>query len=191
MSKRKDLVIPEEIGSCLRHLSNNKTAQEQLLKLLQEMQISLDEPIVEDSINGTRIRLTYAIAISRKKGGIDEAVISFQYMKEISVDYNKMPINLRDNATAAPAVDDTGSASHKNKGIAEDTITESYDELEKAIPTLYEILGHLKKIYFMPEDFSNRLVVDRIHKLRNMFTKDEILAFPSIDPSDKAGLIPI
>jgi hypothetical protein len=191
MSKKKDLVIPGEIDSCLRYLSNNKTAQEQLLKLLQEMQISLDEPIVEDSINGTRIRLTYAIAISRKKGGIDEALISFQYMKEISVDYDKMPINLRDNATAAPGVDDTRSAPHKNKGIAEDTITESYDELEKAIPTLYEILGHLKKIYFMPEDFSNRLVVDRIHKLRNMFTKDEILAFPSIDPSDKAGLIPI
>jgi hypothetical protein len=49
----------------------------------------------------------------------------------------------------------------------------------------------LKKIYFMPEDFSNRLVVDRIHKLRNMFSKDEILTFPSIDLSDKAGLIPI
>jgi hypothetical protein len=191
MSKKKDLVIPEEIDGCLRYVSDNKIAQEQLLKLLQEMQITLDEPIVEDSINGTRIRLTYATAISRKKGRIDEAVIRFQYMKEIPVDYNKVPINFRDNTTAAPAVDDTASASHKNNAVAEDTIIESYDELEKGIPTLYEVLGHLKKIYFMPEDFSNRLVVDGIHKLRNMFSKDEILAFPSIDPSDKAGLIPI
>jgi hypothetical protein len=43
----------------------------------------------------------------------------------------------------------------------------------------------------MPEEFSNRLVVERIHKLRNMFSKDEILTLPSIDPSNKAGLIPI
>jgi hypothetical protein len=43
----------------------------------------------------------------------------------------------------------------------------------------------------MPEGFSNRLVVDRTHKLRDMFSKDEILTFPSIDLSDKAGLIPI
>jgi hypothetical protein len=43
----------------------------------------------------------------------------------------------------------------------------------------------------MPDDFSNRLVVARIRKLRNMFSKDEILTFPSIDLSDKSGLIPI
>ncbi len=43
----------------------------------------------------------------------------------------------------------------------------------------------------MPEDFSNRLVIDRIHKLRNMFSKDEIHNFPSIALSDRAGLIPI
>src|ERR671924_119791 len=193
MSKKKDLVTQEEIDKCLRYVSdnnnnNNKSAQEQLLKLLQEMQITLDEPIVEDSINGTRIRVTYTTAISRKGGGIDEGVIRFQYIKEILVDYSKEPIKLRDN-TAASSVDDI--ISHNNNAIAEDTLIESYDELEKAIPTLYEVLGLLKKIYFMPEDFSNRLVVDRIHKLRNMFSKDEILTFPSIDLSDKAGLIPI
>jgi hypothetical protein len=43
----------------------------------------------------------------------------------------------------------------------------------------------------MPEDFSNKLVVDRIHTLTNMFSKDEILNFPSVNPSDKAGLVPI
>jgi hypothetical protein len=191
MSKKKDLVTQEEIHKCLRYVSdnnNNKSAQEQLLKLLQEMQITLDEPIVEDSINGTRIRVTYTTAISRKGGGIDEGVIRFQYIKEILVDYSNVPIKLRDN-TAASSVDDT--ISHNNNAIAEDTIIESYDELEKAIPTLYEVLGLLKKIYFMPEDFSNRLAVDRIHKLRNMFSKDEILTFPSIDLSDRAGLIPI
>jgi hypothetical protein len=195
MSKKKDLVIQEEIDKCLRyvsdHDSNNKSAQEQLLKLLQEMQITLEEPIVEDSINGTRIRFTYITAISRKGGGIDEGVIKFQYMKEIPVDYSKVPLELRDNITAASTLNDTISHNNNNAIEEEDTIIESYDELEKGIPTLCEVLGLLKKIYFMPEDFSNRLVVDRIHKLRDMFSKDEILTFPSIDLTDNAGLIPI
>lgn len=195
MSKKKDLVIQEEIDKCLRYFSednnNNKSAQEQLLRLLQEVQITLDEPIVEDSINGTRIRFTYITAISRKGGGIAEAVIKFQYMKEIPVDYSKVPLELRDNITAASTVNDTISHNNNNAIEEENTIIESYDELEKGIPTLCEVLGLLKKIYFMPEDFSNRLVVDRIHKLRNMFSNDEILTFPSIDLSDKAGLIPI
>lgn len=192
MSKKKDLVIQEEIDKCLRYFSeDNKSAQEQLLRLLQEVQITLDEPIVEDSINGTRIRFTYITAISRKGGGIDEAVIKFQYMKEIPVDYSKVPLELRDNITAASTVNDTISHNNNNAIEEENTIIESYDELEKGIPTLCEVLGLLKKIYFMPEDFSNRLVVDRIHKLRDMFSKDEILTFPSIDLSDNAGLIPI
>jgi hypothetical protein len=195
MSKKKDLVIQEEIDKCLRYFSednnNNKSAQEQLLRLLQEVQITLDEPIVEDSINGTRIRFTYITTISRKGGGIDEAVIKFQYMKEIPVDYSKVPLELRDNITAASTVNDTISHNNNNAIEEENIIIESYDELEKGIPTLCEVLGLLKKIYFMPEDFSNRLVVDRIHKLRDMFSKDEILTFPSIDLSDNAGLIPI
>jgi hypothetical protein len=195
MSKKKDLVIQEEIDKCLRYFSehnnNNKSAQEQLLRLLQEVQITLDEPIVEDSINGTRIRFTYITAISRKGGGIDEAVIKFQYMKEIPVDYSKVPLEFRHNITAASTVNDTISHNNNNAIEEENTIIESYDELEKGIPTLCEVLGLLKKIYFMPEDFSNRLVVDRIHKLRDMFSKDEILTFPSIDLSDNAGLIPI
>ena len=196
MSKKKDLVTQEEIDKCLRYFSednnnNNKSAQEQLLRLLQEVQITLDEPIVEDSINGTRIRFTYITAISRKGGGIDEVVIKFQYMKEIPVDYSKVPLELRDNITAASTANDTISHNYNNAIEEENTIIESYDELEKGIPTLCEVLGLLKKIYFMPEDFSNRLVVDRIHKLRDMFSKDEILTFPSIDLSDNAGLIPI
>src|SRR5919198_1033862 len=123
MSKKKDLVIQEELDKCLRYISrsnnnNNKSAQEQLLKLLQEMQITLDEPIIEDSINGTRIRITYAIDISRKGGErIDEGVIRFQYIKEIPVDYSKVPIKLGDNTTAAAsAVDDT-TISHNNNAI--------------------------------------------------------------------------
>ena len=194
MSTKKDLVTQEEIDKCLRYVSvgRNKPEQEQLLKLLQEMQITLEEPKVEDSIDGTRICFTYATAISRKRGGVDEGIIRFQYIKEVPVDYGKLPIRLRDNTTTgagASAVDDTTSP--KIDAIVEDTIIESYDELEKGIPTLYEVLGHLKRIYFMPEDFSNRLVVDRIHKLRNMFSKDEILTLPSIDLSNNAGLIPI
>jgi hypothetical protein len=197
MSMKKDLVTQEEIDKCLRYVSvgrnNNSAREQQLLKLLQQMQITLDEPEIEDSIDGARIRVTYITAISRKRAGVvDEDAIRFQYIKEIPIDYNKVPIRLRDNNTAggtASAANHT--ISHSDNANAEETIIESYDELEKGIPTLYEVLGLLKRIYFMPEEFSNRLVVDRIHKLRNMFSKDEILTLPSIDPSNKAGLIPI
>jgi hypothetical protein len=166
---------------------------EQLSKLLDEMQIFLDEPIVEDSIDGTRIRVTYVIALHRKGGGIDGDAIRFQYIKEIPVDYSNIPIKIRDstNGAAAASAVDHNVSHNNNNSMGEDTIIESYDELENTIPTLCEVLGLLKRIYFMPEDFSNRLVVDRIHKLRKMFSKDEILTFPSIDLSDKAGLIPI
>jgi hypothetical protein len=196
MSMKKDLVTQEEIDKCLRHLrhvsdGSNKSTHEQLLKLLQQMQITLDEAMVEDSIDSIRIRITYTTTISRKGGGIDEDAIRFQYMKEIPVDYSKVPIRLRDNNTTAAASDVDVSISHNDNANAEDTIIESYDQLEEGVPTLCELLGLLKRVYFMPEDFSNRLVVDRIHKLRNMFSKDEILALPSIDLSDKAGLIPI
>src|SRR5215216_3935380 len=195
MAKKKELLTREEKDSCLKFVpgNNNKLVQEQVSKLLDEMQISLDEPIVEDSIDGTRIRVTYTIALSRKGGGIDEDAIRFQYIKEIPVNYSNIPIKIRDStngAAAASAVDDIVSHNNNNS-TNEDTIIESYDELENSIPTLCEVLGLLKKIYFMPDDFSNRLVVARIHKLRNMFSKDEILTFPSIDLSDKSGLIPI
>jgi hypothetical protein len=198
MAKKKDLLTREEKDSCLKFMSgnNNKLVQEQLSKLLDEMQISLDEPTIEDSIDSTRIRVTYVIAISRKGGRIDVDAIRFQYIKELPVDYSNLPIKIIDSINDAPvaaAVDDTISHNNNNNNnsIGQDTIIESYDELENSIPKLYEVLGLLKKIYFMPEDFSNRLVVDRIHKLRNMFSKDEILSFPSIDLRDKAGLIPI
>jgi hypothetical protein len=194
MAKNKDLLTREEKDSCLKFVSgnNNKSVQEQLSKLLDEMQISLDEPIVEDSIDSTRIRVTYIIALSRRGGGrIDEDTIRFQYMKEVPVDYSNIPIKIRDSTNGAAAADADDTFSYNNNSIGKDTIIESYDELENSIPRLCEVLGLLKKIYFMPEDFSNRLVVDRIHKLRNMFSKDEILTFPSIDLSAKAGLIPI
>jgi hypothetical protein len=192
MSTKKDLVTQEEIDKCLKQVSDSNGESRQLLKLLQEMQITLEEPKIEDSIDGARIRVTYITAISRKRAGIDEDAIRFQYIKEFPVDFNEVPIRLRDNdrtATAQSAVD--RNISHDENVNAEETIIESYEELEKGIPTLYEVLGLLKRIYFMPEDFSNRLVVARIHKLRDMFSKDEILTLPSIDPNDKAGLIPI
>jgi hypothetical protein len=204
MSMKKDLVTQEEIDKCLRYVSvvgrNKDSAQEQqqLLKLLQQMQITLDEPEIEDSIDGARIRVTYITAISRKKRAgvvVDEDAIRFQYIKEIPIDYNKVPIRLRDNNNTAGGIASSAvnhTISHDDNANAEETIIESYDELEKGIiPRLYEVLGLLKRIYFMPEEFSNRLVVERIHKLRNMFSKDEILTLPSIDPSNKAGLIPI
>ena len=199
MSKKKDLVTQEEIETCLSYLSSNndngnKSVQEQLLKLLHETQISLDDSLVEDSIDSTRIRVSHAITISRKGEGKDEGIIRFQYLKEIPIDYSRFPIRFRETSTLASnssATDDIGSNRNNNDAIVEDTMIESYDEVQNMIPTLHEILGHLKKIYFMPEDFSNRSVVDRIHRLRNMFSKDEIFCFPSIDLSDKAGLIPL
>src|ERR671923_2246853 len=106
--KKKDLVTQEEIDKCLRYVSvgrknNSAQEQQQLLKLLQQMQITLDEPEIEDSIDGTRIRVTYITAISRKKraGVVDEDAIRFQYIKEIPIDYNKVPIRLRDNNNTA------------------------------------------------------------------------------------------
>jgi hypothetical protein len=190
---KKDLVTREEIDNCLRYISDssNRSGQEQLLRLLREIQISLDEPKVEDSIDGTRIRVTYTAAIRRKRGETDDSAIRFQYIKEIPVDYSNVPIRLRNNYTTATASAVDDDISHNNNANAEETIIESYDEIENSIPTLREILGLLKRIYFMPEDFSNKLVVDRIHNLRNMFSKDEILTFPTIDLNDKAGLIPI
>lgn len=185
MTRKKDLITQEEIDECLKRISNNtdKTNQEQLLELLQEMQITLDDPTFEDSIDGTRIRAACTIEISRKggEGEQGETIIRFQYIKEIHIDYGKVPIKIRDDAN---------NASYRND-VTQDPIIESYDTLEKSIPTLYEILGILKRTYFMPEDFSNRLAIDRIRKLRNMFSKDEILTFPSTAFDDNTGLIPI
>jgi hypothetical protein len=195
-TKKKNLVIQEEIDGCLRRISNsnsNKSNQEQLLKLLQEMQITLDDVIFEDSIEGTRLRATYHTEISRKVGrrGVED-ITRFQYIKEIHIDYGNVPIRYRDNAiTTTSASSSNDTSSYYTHGSIEDPIIESYDILEKNSPTLYEILGLLKRIYFMPEDFSNRLVVDRVHKLRNMFSKEEVLTFPSIGFDDKTGLVPI
>lgn len=200
MIKKKDLVTQEEIDMCLRYTArsnnnSNESLREQLLSLLHKTQISLDEAIIEDSIDSTRIRVTCTVTISRNENGKDDGPIRFQYIKETPVDYSKVPIRLRDSSItdlASSDLGDTGSYNNNNNNIiGEDIVIESYDELENMTPTLYEILGHLKKVYFMPEDFSNRLVIDRIHKLRNMFSKDEILNFPSIALSDRAGLIPL
>ncbi len=184
VTKKKDLITQEEIDQCLKHISNNsdKINQEQLLNLLQEMHITLDDPTFEDSIDGTRIRAACTIEMSRRGGGGQgENIIRFQYIKEIYIDYGKVPIKIRDDAN---------NASYHND-VSQDPIIESYDTLEKSFPRLYEILGLLKRMYFMPEDFSNRLAIDRIRKLRNMFSKDEILTFPSTAFDDNTGLIPI
>ena len=184
-TKKKDLITQEEIDECLKHISNSgKTNQEQLLELLQEIQITLDDSTFEDSIDGTRIRAACTIEISRKGGGRGEQgenIIRFQYIKEIHIDYGKVPIKIREDAN---------NDSYRND-VTQDPIIESYDTLEKSIPTLYEILGLLKRMYFMPEDFSNRLAIDRIRKLRDAFSKDEILTFPSTAFDDNTGLIPI
>ena len=192
MTKKKDLITQEEVDRCLKRTydnNTNKLNQEQLLKLLQEIQIILDEASFEDSIDGTRIRVNYSTEIRRKGRGAEEEqgenIVRFQYIKEIPIDYSRVPISFGGNSNS--------TTTHvSNNDINEDyTIAESYDILEETSPTLYEILRLLKRIYFMPEDFSNRLTIERIHKLRNMFSKDEILTFPSGSLDDKAGLIPI
>ena len=188
MTNKKDLITQEEIDQCIKNNSSNdnKSNQEQLSKLLQEMRITLGDPIFEDSIDGTRIRATCIIEIRRKRtvGGEqgEDNVIRFQYIKETDIDYSKVPIRIREDD------DNNDDAAYLND---KDPIIESYDTLDKSFPTLYDILGLLKRIYFMPEDFSNRLSVDRIRQLRNLFSKDEILTFPSISYDHKVGLIPI
>jgi hypothetical protein len=196
---KKDMVTEEEIGKCLSYLSaagGRKSAQEEFSKVVKELQITLENSEIEDSIDGSRIRFIYTAAISRKAGGVvdQEGTIKFQYIKEIPIDYNKMPIRIGNDDTDAltPAIGDTISQSENNAILKDTTLIESYDEVEnEGIPRLHEILGLLKRIYFMPEDFSNRLVIDRVHKLRKMFSKDEIFTFPSVEPSNKAGLTPI
>jgi hypothetical protein len=184
-TKRRDLITQEEIDECLKHISNSdKTNKEQLLELLQEIQITLDDFTFEDSIDGTRIRAASTIEITRKGGGEQGGnIIRFQYIKEIYIDYGRVPIKIRDDANNA--------SYHNDISQDQDPIIESYDTLEKSFPRLYEILGLLKRMYFMPEDFSNRLAIDRIRNLRNMFSKDEILIFPSTAFDDNTGLIPI
>jgi hypothetical protein len=199
MIKKKELVTQEEINMCLRYAArsndnSNESLQERLLTVLHKTEITLDEPIFEDSIDSTRLRVIYPVTISRTKKEEDDEPIRFQYIRETPVDYNKVPIRLRDSSISDPTSSDLvdlGSHNNDNNTIGEDTVIESYDELENMTPTLSEILGLLKKVYFMPEDYSNRLAIDRIHKLRKMFSKDEILDFPSIALSDKAGLIPL
>jgi hypothetical protein len=199
MIKKKELVTQEEIDMCLRYAArsndnSNESLQERLLTVLHKTEITLDEPIFEDSIDSTRLRVIYPVTISRTKKEEDDEPIRFQYIRETPVDYSKVPIRLRDSIITDPAssdLGDIGSHNNDNSTVAEDTVIESYDELENMTPTLSEILGLLKKVYFMPEDYSNRLAIDRIHKLRKMFSKDEILDFPSIALSDKAGLIPL
>jgi hypothetical protein len=192
MTKKKDLITEGEVDRFLKRVSDdnntNKSNRQQLSKLLQEIQIILDEALFEDSIDGTRIRVNYGTEIRRVGRGEGEEqgenIVRFQYIKEIPIDYNKVPISFGSNANTITHV--------SGNDISEDnTITESYGILEETSPTLFEILGLLKRIYFMPEDFSNRLTVERVHKLRNMFSKEEILTFPSGSLDDKAGLIPI
>jgi hypothetical protein len=197
MTKKKNLITQEEIDRFLkRDNKDSNSNQEHVLKLLREVQIILDEGLFEDSIDGTRIRVKYNMDIFRRRRGEKdteggekeqrENTVRFQYIKEIPIDYSKVPVSFRDNANVVspPPV--------SNTDINEDyAITESYDILEEVSPTLYEILGLLKRIYFMPEDFSNRSTIEHIHKLRNMISKDEILSFPSTSLDNKAGLIPI
>src|SRR5215211_8635121 len=102
MTKKKDLVTQEEIDNFLNPVSNNnKSNQGQLLKLLQEMRVVIDGPTFEDSIDGTRIRVIYATEISRKggeEGEQEKNTVRFQYIKEIPIDYSKVPINFRGDA---------------------------------------------------------------------------------------------
>ena len=193
---KKDLVSKEEVDKCLRYISgtwNDRSARESLLKLLRETQMSLDEPEIEDSIDGTRVHISHILHVSRTREGKEQDSIKFQYIKEIPVDYNSIPIRVSNNYTrpGESALQDDRLYSANKNANSEDTVIESYEEIEKSLPKLCEVLGLLKRIYYMPEDFSNRLVIDRIHRLRNMFTKEEILCLPSIDINNKAGLVPI
>lgn len=190
MVKKKELITEEEKAKLLKQISDsNKPNQVQLLSLLQDVQITLEDSMFEDSIDGTRIRATYTIKISRKEraGEQGENIIRFHYIREIPIDYSKVPIRLCDSVPVAS----NSNVDTYTSEVGEDHITESYDTLDAISPNLSEILGLLKRIYFIPEDFSNKLAVERIHTLRTMFTKEEVFAFPSVSLDYKAGLIPL
>src|ERR671930_1148419 len=126
MTKKKDLITQEEVDRFLKRASDNntnKSNQEQLLKLLQEIQIILDEASFEDSIDGTRIRVNYGTEVRRKGRGAEEEqgenIVRFQYIREIPIDYSKVPISFGGNANTTTHASDTD--------IHEDyIITESY-----------------------------------------------------------------
>src|ERR671932_1205950 len=99
---KKDLVSKEEVDKCLRYISgtwNDRSARESLLKLLRETQMSLDEPEIEDSIDGTRVHISHILHVSRTREGKEQDSIKFQYIKEIPVDYNSIPIRVSNNYT--------------------------------------------------------------------------------------------
>lgn len=159
-----NIVTQEEVNNCLNRIDESK--KEQFLKVIQETQIILDEPIYDDSINGESIRAMYMVTITRR----GKEPLKFQYISETSIDFNKTPIDYDES----------------------DAIMESYNVLESDIPTLHRILGLLKRNYFLPQDFSYKMAIEHINKLRQIFSKDEILTFPSIDKSAiNIGLIPI
>lgn len=159
-----NIMTQEEVNNCLSHIDESK--KEQFLKVIQETQIILDEPVYEDSINGASIRAMYMVTITRR----GKEPLKFQYISETSIDFNKTPIDYDES----------------------DAIMESYNVLESDIPTLHRILGLLKRNYFLPQDFSYKMAIEHINKLRQIFSKDEILTFPSIDKSAiNIGLIPI
>jgi hypothetical protein len=163
------IVTQEAINHCLGYIDGSKKAQ--FLELMAVTQIILDDPRFEDSIAGTSIRATYITTIIREEKG----QLRFQCVSEMSVDFSKIPIDF--------AV---------GRGHGDDPIIESYSILEKHKPTLRDILGILKRNYFMPRDFSDKLMIDHINKLREIFTKYEILTFPSIDMRAlNIGIIPI
>ena len=70
MTKQKELIDQEEMDEYLKHniSDSDKPNQEeqQLLKLLQEMQITtLDDPTLEDCLDGTRIGVIWLIISER------------------------------------------------------------------------------------------------------------------------------
>ena len=160
-----NIVTQEEVNNCLHHIDESK--KQQFLKVIEETQTILDEPIYDDSIDGASIRAMYTLTVTRKRS---KEPLKFQYISETSIDFNKTPIDYDER----------------------DAIMESYNILERDRPTLERVLGLLKRNYFLPQDFSYKMAIEHINKLRQIFSKDEILAFPSIDISIiKIGLIPI
>jgi hypothetical protein len=161
-----NIVTQGEVNNCLQHIDESK--KEQFLNVIAHTQIMLDEPIYDDSINGTIIRAIYTLTVTRKDSKVS---LKFQYISQTSIDFNKTPIDYYHDS---------------------DAIMESYNILERDIPTLHRILGLLKRNYFLSQDFSYKMAIEHTNKLRQMFTKDEILAFPSIDSSTiNIGLIAI
>lgn len=102
MNHKKELITEKDEDEVIKDLSHRTSPNQKKLQLqdiLRNIKITLDDPILEDSIDSTRIRAIYPTLLSRKKGTGEqgEEMLRFHYIKEVPVDYSNFPISFRES----------------------------------------------------------------------------------------------